>query len=92
MPSRETSSGRAMFGMLSVFPEFERSIIRERLVAGMARAKAKGTKSGKPIGRPAIHPARRAAIRAAYKVGGIGLRPVAEALNVSAEAVRRCLG
>jgi DNA invertase Pin-like site-specific DNA recombinase len=59
-----TSSGRAMFGMLSVFSEFERAIIRERVVAGIARAKAKGTKSGKPIGRPDIHPARRAAIRA----------------------------
>jgi DNA invertase Pin-like site-specific DNA recombinase len=53
-----------MFGMLSVFSEFERAIIRERVVAGIARAKAKGTKSGKPIGRPDIHPARRAAIRA----------------------------
>ena len=50
---------------------------RERVLAGMARARAKGTKSGKPIGRPAIHPARRAAIRAAYEAGGVGLRAVA---------------
>ena len=41
-----------MFQMLGVFAEFERAIIRERVVAGMARAKANGTKSGKPIGRP----------------------------------------
>ena len=47
-------AGRAMFGMLSVFSEFERAIIQERISAGMARAKAKGTKSGKPIGRPRI--------------------------------------
>ena len=47
-------AGRAMFGMLSVFSEFERAIIQERIAAGMARAKAKGTKSGKPIGRPRI--------------------------------------
>ena len=38
-------SGRAMFGMLSVFSEFERAIIQERIAAGMARAKAKGTSS-----------------------------------------------
>ena len=44
-------AGRAMFGMLSVFSEFERAIIQ---TAGMARAKAKGTKSGKPMGRPRI--------------------------------------
>jgi DNA invertase Pin-like site-specific DNA recombinase len=81
-----------MFGMLSVFSEFERAIIRERVLAGMARAKAKGTKSGKPIGRPAIHPARRAAIRAAYKAGGVGLRAVAAQFGVSVESVRRCVG
>src|SRR5262245_31247672 len=72
-----TPAGKAMFQMLGVFAEFERSIVRERVLAGMARAKARGTKSGKPIGRPAIHPARRAAIRAAYKAGGVGLRAVA---------------
>ena len=55
-----TPSGKAMFQMLGVFAEFERAIIRERVLAGLARAKEKGTKSGKPIGRPAIHPARRA--------------------------------
>jgi DNA invertase Pin-like site-specific DNA recombinase len=32
-----------MFGMLSVFSEFERAIIQERIAAGMARAKAKGS-------------------------------------------------
>ena len=55
-----TPAGKAMFQMLGTFAEFERALIQERVVAGMARAKAKGTKSGKPIGRPAIHPARRA--------------------------------
>src|SRR5712675_2468477 len=37
-----TPSGRAMFGMLGVFAEFERSMIRERVNAGLARAKAQG--------------------------------------------------
>ncbi len=36
-----------MFGMLSVFSEFERSMIRERVIAGQQRAKAQG----KHIGR-----------------------------------------
>ena len=70
------------------------AIIRERGVAGMARAKAKakGTKSGKPIGRPAIHPARRAAIRAAYEASGVSLRAVAAQFGVGVETVRRCIG
>lgn len=37
-----TPSGKAMFGMLGVFAEFERSMIRERVNSGLARAKAKG--------------------------------------------------
>jgi DNA invertase Pin-like site-specific DNA recombinase len=35
-----TSAGRAMFQMLGVFAEFERGIIRERVNAGLARARA----------------------------------------------------
>jgi DNA invertase Pin-like site-specific DNA recombinase len=70
-----------MFQMLGVFAEFERAIIRERVVAGMARAKANGTKSGKPIGRPAIHPARRAAIRAAYKLARSACEPFARTVR-----------
>ena len=65
---------------------------RERVLAGMARAKATGTKSGKPIGRPAIHPARRAAIRAAYEAGGVGLRAVAAQFGVGVGTVRRRVG
>ena len=36
-----TPSGKAMFGMLGVFAEFERTIIQERVKAGLARARAK---------------------------------------------------
>ena len=93
VPSSTTPAGKAMFQMLGVFAEFERAIIRERVLAGMARAKAKakGTKSGKPIGRPA-HPARRAAIRSAHEAGGVGLRAVAAQFGVGVETVRRCVG
>jgi len=38
----------------SVFAEFEREIIAERIHAGLARTKEQGTKSGKPIGRPEV--------------------------------------
>ena len=44
-----TPSGRAMFGMLSVFADFEREMIRSRIKAGLAR-------SDKKTGRPAIPP------------------------------------
>jgi DNA invertase Pin-like site-specific DNA recombinase len=86
-----TPSGRAMFQMMGVFAEFERAMIAERVRAGMARAKATGTKSGKAIGRPPIDPDRRAAIRQAYEAGGIGLRGVAKRFGVSVATVRRAM-
>lgn len=42
-----TPAGRAMFGMLGVFAEFEREIIVERVQAGMATARAKGKQIGR---------------------------------------------
>ena len=44
-----TPSGKAMFQMMGVFAEFERSMIHERVMAGLARARA----GGKRLGRPA---------------------------------------
>ena len=42
-----TASGKMMFQLLSVFAEFERSLIRERVIAGQQRAKANGIKLGR---------------------------------------------
>ena len=49
-----TTAGKAMFQMLGVFAEFERGIIRERVNAGLARAKANGTKLGRRRGKPSV--------------------------------------
>lgn len=46
-----TPSGKAMFQMTGVFAEYERGMVRERVTAGLQRAKANGIK----LGRPAIH-------------------------------------
>lgn len=43
-----TSYGRAFFGMIAVMAEFERDLIRERTMAGLARVKAQGKKLGRP--------------------------------------------
>jgi DNA invertase Pin-like site-specific DNA recombinase len=75
-----TPAGKALFQMLGVFAEFERSIIQERIAAGIVRARAKGTTSGKAFGRP------RAAVRAAL-AAGMGIRRTARLVgtgNVSA--------
>ena len=75
-----TPSGRAMFGMIAVMAEFERSLIRERVVAGVEHAKKHGTRSGKAIGRPrAIFPRGRVAELIAT---GMSLRAAAKKLAI----------
>src|SRR5882762_48123 len=49
-----TTAGKAMFQMLGVFAEFGRGIIRERVNAGLARARAKGTKLGRRRVKPSV--------------------------------------
>ena len=64
-----TPSGRAMFGMLGVFSQFEREMIVERVRSGIARAQIKGTRSGKSIGRPAARVRQVDDARAALLAG-----------------------
>jgi DNA invertase Pin-like site-specific DNA recombinase len=83
-----TPAGRAMFQMLGVFAEFERSMIRERVRTGMARAKLSGTKSGTAIGRPALAEATKLAIRDLLRAGQ-SERAVAQQLGVGKGSVNR---
>jgi len=83
-----TPAGRALFQMLGVFAEFERTIITERIHAGIARARAKGTKSGKPIGRARIDTKTEAAIRDSL-AGGKGILKTAREIGVGSGTVQR---
>lgn len=83
-----TPAGKAMFQMLGVFSEFERSMIEARVRAGMARAKENGTKSGKPIGRPTIPQATEQAIRD-HLAAGHGILKTAKLVGVGSGTVQR---
>jgi DNA invertase Pin-like site-specific DNA recombinase len=79
-------SGKAMFGMMGVFAEFERAMIQERVRAGLARARSEG----KQLGRPRINGATENAIRAALKrKDRPGVRQIAASFGVSAGTVQR---
>ncbi|MBS7544638.1 recombinase family protein [Ancylobacter oerskovii] len=82
-----TPAGRAMFQMMGVFAEFERSMIQERVKAGLARAKA----DGKKLGRPKVAGATEAAIRAA-RAEGKGIQKIAKELGVGVSVVQRVVG
>jgi DNA invertase Pin-like site-specific DNA recombinase len=73
-----TSAGRAMFGMLAVFAEFERDLIRERVSAGLRRAKA----AGKRIGRPRAQVSGEQVL--ALRKVGLSYRAIGHRLRISA--------
>jgi DNA invertase Pin-like site-specific DNA recombinase len=79
-----TPSGRAMFGMLGVFAEFERSMIQGRVNAGLARAKAAGV----TLGRPKVAEGIEAAIRTRLGAG-TGIVKIARELSVGVSTVQR---
>jgi len=83
-----TPAGRALFGMMGVFAEFERAMIVERVRSGMARASQKGTRSGKAIGRPRVSSAKEKAVRAALAAGK-GMTAISRELHVGAGFVHR---
>ena len=83
-----TPAGKALFQMLGVFAEFERSIIQERIRAGITRARQKGTKSGKPFGRPRISAHKEAKVRALLAAGN-GIRKAARLGGVGNETASR---
>ena len=74
--------------MLGVFAEFERAIIQERIHAGLARARERGTKSGRPIGRARIGTTKEAAIRTAL-ASGKGILTTARECGTGTSAVQR---
>lgn len=86
-----TPAGKAMFQMLGVFSEFERAMIVERVRSGLAKAKAKGTRSGKPIGRPRVPKRKREQIRDDYAAGGVSMRALSKRHGVSLGTVQGCL-
>ena len=83
-----TPGGKAMFQMLGVFAEFERSIIQERVRAGLRRAKDEG----KQLGRPRIATDTEARILAALKARketGDSVRKIAARFGVDPSTVQR---
>ncbi|MBX3291562.1 MAG: recombinase family protein [Acidobacteria bacterium] len=77
-----TPSGRAMAGMLSTFAEFERDMIRERVIAGIANARAKG----KPHGRPRTAALKTDQIKR-LKSEGLNNSQIARRLGISRGSV-----
>lgn len=81
-----TSTGRAMFGMLSVFAEFEKDIISERTKAGLESAK----RQGRTGGRPAVDERTKRQIRALYECGERAV-DIAKEFNIGRSTIYKVL-
>ncbi len=69
-----TPMGKAMFTIIAAMAELERSVIRERVVAGLEYARQHGTRSGRPIGRPRAVFDRSAAVQLRTEGKSLGPR------------------
>lgn len=81
-----TPAGRAMAGLLAIFAEFEREILRERTRAGLVQAR----QNGKRLGRPITAGLHTAEIRNLYRAG-VAKAEIARRLQIGRTSVRRVL-
>jgi len=81
-----TPAGRAMAGLLAIFAEFEREILRERTRAGLAHAR----QNGKRLGRPVTAGLHAAEVRKLHRAG-ISKSEIASRLAIGRTSVRRIL-
>ena len=81
-----TPSGRALAGMLAIFAEFEREILRERVRAGIAQAR----KEGRPHGRPRTASLTRDEVLR-LKAERVNQSEIARRLGIGRTSVRRIL-
>jgi DNA invertase Pin-like site-specific DNA recombinase len=81
-----TPAGRAMAGLLAVFAEFEREILRERVCAGLAHARQQGKRLGRPPS--VVHKALEA--RRLHQQGS-SKSEIARKLEIGRTSVRRIL-
>jgi DNA invertase Pin-like site-specific DNA recombinase len=82
-----TPAGRAMAGLLAIFAEFEKEMLRERTRAGLAHAR----ENGKRLGRPATAALHTTEIRKLHRAG-VAKAEIARRLGVGRTSVRRILG
>jgi DNA invertase Pin-like site-specific DNA recombinase len=81
-----TPAGRAMAGLLAIFAEFEREILRERTRAGLAHAR----QNGKRLGRPQTATLQTCQVRKLYRAG-VSKAEIARRLQIGRTSVRRIL-
>lgn len=86
-----TPAGKMVFTVLGAVAELERSLIVERVRAGMRNARAKGKRIGRPP-RTQLSVEMRSAIAGCYAKEKTSLRVLAKRFGTSLATVQRCVG
>ncbi len=84
-----TPGGKLIFHIFGALAEFERDIIRQRTLAGLASARARGRKGGRP---PSMTPTKLALARQMYDSRQHSLAEISRTLGVSRASIYRHLG
>jgi DNA invertase Pin-like site-specific DNA recombinase len=79
-----TPAGKALFQMMGVFAEFERSMIVERVKAGLSRARSQG----KQLGRPRLNAITEDRVNT-LRAEGKGIIKIAKELGIGVGTVKR---
>lgn len=78
-----TAQGRLVFNMFASLAEFERDLIKERTMAGLSAARARGRLGGKPKGLSQKAQATAGAAETLYKERKLTTEQILEQLNIS---------
>ena len=81
----DTPLGRAFFTLAAMFAELERSILIERVRAGMARARAEGKRIGRPARKVDLDELRR------LRAEGFSVRQIARRMDTPSSTIAKRL-
>src|SRR5262245_12133006 len=84
-----TAGGRLVFGIFAALAEFERDLIRERAIAGLASARARGRNGGRPVTRT---PAKLRLAQAAMAKRDTKVSDLCKELGVTRQTLYRFVG
>lgn len=82
-----TAKGRLVFSIFASLAEYERSIIRERIKAGLAATKRRETVLGRPKGLTKKADEKSRIVESLYRKGKLSIKQICEQLSISKQTV-----
>jgi DNA invertase Pin-like site-specific DNA recombinase len=81
-----TATGKLVFHLFGALSEFERNLIKERTMAGLTAARARGRKGGRP---PRLDKDKRALVVSLYNEKKLSVKKICEMMNITKPTLYR---